>query len=110
MDHGKSIDEPAGYLRLAVPLMSKYEIPTTPRNYSTWYMYVSGGDAELTKTIDEMLRTGEKFTEKKNEELYLRFCAEKDENELRRVRARPEAGLADHSRRGHRSCRPDGRI
>lgn len=74
MDHGKSIDEPAGYLRLAVPLMSKYEIPTTPRNYSTWYMYVSGGDAELTKTIDEMLRAGEKFTEKKNEELICGFA------------------------------------
>jgi diguanylate cyclase len=87
MDDGKSIDETAGYLRLAVPLMSQHGIPMTPRNYSTWYMYVSGGDGELAQAIEAILEAGEKFTEKQNEELYLRFCAGKDEKALRKIRA-----------------------
>ena len=58
MDDGKSIDETAGYLRLAVPLMSQHGIPMTPRNYSTWYMYVSGGDGELAQAIEAILEAG----------------------------------------------------
>ncbi len=87
MDDEKSIEETSSYLRLAIPLMSSHAIPMTPRNYSTWYLYVSGGDAELARTIEAMIEKGEIFTEKKNAELYLRFCAGKDENELRKIRA-----------------------
>jgi len=86
MGDEKLLDEATSYLRLAVPLMSRHGIPTTPRNYSIWYVYVSDRDSELTKTIEAMVENGEKFTEKENEALYMRFCAGKDEKELRRIR------------------------
>lgn len=86
MDEGILIEEAHGYVRLALPLMSRHRIPTTPKNYHVWYLYVSGADGELNKTIDGMLRNGEEFSEEKNEALYRRFCAEKDVSELRRVR------------------------
>jgi diguanylate cyclase len=86
MDHKSLIKEAHGYLRLVVPLMSEYNIPVTPKNYSVWYKYVSGTDSELRKTIDSMLEKGEVFSEETNETLYWHFCAEKDENQLRDLR------------------------
>lgn len=86
MEDKKSVEEEHGYLRLALPLMSKYNIPITPRNYSVWYKYVSCADKELSGTIDALRDEGETFSEERNDALYWRFCAEKDENELRKLR------------------------
>jgi diguanylate cyclase len=86
MDDKTSVEEDHGYLRLALPLMSKYHIPITPKNYSVWYKYVSCADRELNGTIDAMRDEEETFSEEKNEALYWRFCAERDENELRKLR------------------------
>ncbi len=74
------------YVRLALPLMSKHDVPITPRNYAVWYKYVSGESHELRLAIDNALSKNEEFNNEKNETLYCRFCAEKDENELRRLR------------------------
>jgi diguanylate cyclase len=87
------IKEVHGYIRLALPLMSKQNIPITPKNYSVWYAYVSGTDRELSRIIDAMLKKGEKFSEETNEALYRRFCAENDENELRKVREKMQQAL-----------------
>ena len=46
------LEESAGYVRLALPLMSQYKIPITPRNYAVWYDYVSGKSRELRDAID----------------------------------------------------------
>jgi diguanylate cyclase len=86
MDGKKSIEEIHGYIRLALPLMSEHNIPITPSNYSVWYKYVSGVDGELIRTIDAMLEKREAFSEEKNKALYAKFCSEKDENELRKIR------------------------
>jgi diguanylate cyclase len=74
------------YFRLALPLMSKHNIPITPRNYCVWYKYVSSGEEELTGVINGMLEAGDQFSEEVNEALYRRFCTEKDENQLRKIR------------------------
>lgn len=86
MDNKKIVSEAYGYVRLALPLMSQYNIPATPRNYTVWYAYVSGSNGELSKTIDAMREKGGAFTEDENEALYRQFFGEKDENELRKVR------------------------
>ena len=86
MDDKKSVEEIHNYVRLALPLMSKHNVPVTPRNYAVWYEYVSGSNNELCSTIDTMLEKEEIFSEEQNEILYTRFCAEKDENELRKLR------------------------
>jgi diguanylate cyclase len=86
MDDKKSVEEIHNYVRLALPLMSKHNVPVTPRNYAVWYEYISGSNNELCRTIDTMLEKEEIFSEEQNEILYRRFCAEKDENELRKLR------------------------
>lgn len=86
MDDKKSLEEIHNYVRLALPLMSKHNIPVTPKNYAVWYEYVSGINNELCLTIDKMLEKQEVFSDEQNEILYTRFCAEKDENELRKLK------------------------
>ncbi len=76
------LEETAGYVRLALPLMSQYNIPITPRNYAVWYDYVSGKSLELQEAINAMLEKAEQFSDEINDMLYQRFCAELDESAL----------------------------
>jgi len=76
------LEESAGYVRLALPLMSQYNIPITPRNYAVWYDYVSGKSRELRDAIDAMLEKAEQFSDEINDVLYQRFCSEVDEGAL----------------------------
>lgn len=45
----------AQYLREAVPLMVKHQIPPTPFNYALWYSYVSKRDPMLNKAMETVL-------------------------------------------------------
>lgn len=47
----------AEYLRRAVPLMVKHNIPPNPLNYALWYTYVSDQVPELNSQIDKTLST-----------------------------------------------------
>lgn len=47
--------EAVRYLREAVPLMVKYQIPPTPYNYALWYSYVSHRDPQLNAAMDRAL-------------------------------------------------------
>ncbi|MBY4677797.1 GGDEF domain-containing protein [Marinobacterium arenosum] len=47
----------ADYLRQAVPLMVKYNIPPNPLNYALWYTYVSERLPKLNARLDEALDT-----------------------------------------------------
>jgi len=80
------LEESAGYVRLALPLMSQYNIPITPRNYSVWYDYVSGKSTELREAIDSMIGEAEQFSDEINEMLYQRFCSEVEEGALTELR------------------------
>ena len=80
------IDEVLGYVRLVLPLMSKHDIPITPRNYTIWYNHVSGVNAALSKAIESIIAERTGFTEQKNDMLYRQFCMEKDDSELLRIR------------------------
>jgi diguanylate cyclase len=80
------LEETAGYVRLALPLMSQHNIPITPRNYAVWYDYVSGKSRELREAIDAMLEKAEQFSDEINDMLYQRFCSEVDEGALTELR------------------------
>ncbi len=82
IDTEAPLQESAGYVRLALPLMSQYNIPITPRNYAVWYDYVSGKSRELREAIDAMLSKAEQFSDEINDVLYQRFCSEMDEGAL----------------------------
>ncbi len=86
MQENTSLADSQSYVRLAIPLMTKYAIPITPENYAVWYKYVSGGESELNRTIDAIRTEGKPFTEETNELLHRQFCTEGDENELKKLR------------------------
>jgi diguanylate cyclase len=76
------LHEPYRYLRLALPLMTKLNVPVTPENYMVWYRYVSGWDTSLSRAIDAYVRDGAPFSSERNEELYRRFCRNEGDEEL----------------------------
>ncbi len=47
----------AEYLRQAIPLMVKYNIPPNPLNYALWYTYVSNKVPNLNYQMDQTLET-----------------------------------------------------
>ena len=86
MNDTESLEETAKYVRLVLPLMTKHTIPITPKNYTTWYYYVSGKNKELQETIDSIIEDKEPFSKKTNEMLYQRFFVEQFENTLNVIR------------------------
>ena len=86
MDVTESLEETASIVRLVLPLMAKNGIPITPKNYTTWYYYVSGKIKELQETIDSFINEGNPFSEKTNEMLYQRFFVSKYEISLNEIR------------------------
>jgi diguanylate cyclase len=86
MNSEHPFEQTADFVRRALPLMSKYNISFTPKNYSIWYKYVSFDDEELIRTINTMIETGTPFSQETNADLYQQFCSGKVEQELQKVR------------------------
>lgn len=57
MKSTKSTHQAAEYLRQAVPLMVKHNIPPNPLNYALWYTYVSREAPDLNSRLDKALET-----------------------------------------------------
>ncbi len=57
MKFAENSNQAADYLRRAIPLMVKYNIPPNPLNYALWYTYVSGRMPDLNSVLDETLTT-----------------------------------------------------
>ncbi|NVK42444.1 MAG: diguanylate cyclase [Oceanospirillaceae bacterium] len=53
----ESSNQAADYLRQAVPIMVKYNIPPNPLNYALWYTYVSNRLPDLNSELDKTLST-----------------------------------------------------
>lgn len=86
MNDKGSTEESENYVRLALPLMSKHNIPITPRNYTVYYTYVSGSNSDLSKAVDTIIEKGLTIDDEKIKNLYFQFCTEKDETGLRNLR------------------------
>ncbi|MDF2182877.1 GGDEF domain-containing protein [Neptuniibacter sp. CAU 1671] len=57
MKFADNSNQAAGYLRQAVPLMVKYQIPPNPLNYALWYTYVSKRMPALNLQMDKTVQT-----------------------------------------------------
>ena len=57
MKFSDNTKQSAEYLRQAIPLMVKYNIPPNPLNYALWYTYVSNKVPSLNYKIDQTLDT-----------------------------------------------------
>ncbi|MGY4107486.1 GGDEF domain-containing protein [Aeromonas encheleia] len=77
-----SFAQSAAYLKQAVPLMIKYQIPTTPNNYHLWYNYVSGDMPELNSAIDQAVKLQGTCSLTTCERLYHQHLASQDEQQM----------------------------
>ncbi len=75
----------AEYLRLALPLMSRYEIPVTPENYAVWYAYVAGTSTELSTIIDQLVANDEAIDEATTQRLYRDILRDDDVEKMTHV-------------------------
>jgi len=73
-----ALKQAVDYLKLTIPRMKDLEIPITPENYFIWYEYERGNNSDLSKAIDEHLKSGAAFTEALNNELFEQFFSERD--------------------------------
>ena len=76
----------AEYLRMAVPLMSRHQVPATPDNYATWYMYVSGENTELNTEIDRLISEKAAFTAAVNTQLHRQYVGEHNLSNIDQIR------------------------
>ncbi|MGL5523233.1 MAG: GGDEF domain-containing protein [Aeromonas veronii] len=72
----------AAYLKQAIPLMIKYQIPTTPDNYHLWYNYVSASMPELNQAIDQAVKMQGTCSLTTCERLYHQYLAAQDEKQM----------------------------
>jgi diguanylate cyclase len=59
---------------VALKTMVSHGVPPTPHNYTVWFGYVSGLQAELSREIDARIAANQPFTDQVSSELYERFC------------------------------------
>jgi diguanylate cyclase len=89
-----SLDVAAHCARAALAMMERHKVPPHPENYAIWYAYVAGRNPDLTAAIDEILRSGKRFTPDVNDHLYERFAVfPQDTAELREVGQRVEEAV-----------------
>lgn len=86
MGHTYTPEQSAEYLRLAVPLMNRYQVSPTPENYTIWFKYVAGEDVALKERIDSLKGLEGAFTASVNQELFHEFGTDCDVGEFERVR------------------------
>jgi diguanylate cyclase len=66
------------YLRLALPMMSRYGIPVTPPNYAVWYEYASGSNAALKQAIDDLINSDATIDQAVTSKLHRQFVDTRD--------------------------------
>jgi len=94
-NYSEDTEKAAEFTRLALPLMSKFKIPTDPLNYAVWYEYVSGQNSGLKQAIDDILGQNATVPLEMCEDLYRRFLAPTDSAELEQIRESLRRMLAE---------------
>lgn len=86
-----SFVQATSYLKQAVPLMIKYQIPTTPTHYALWYTYVAQSDSQLNAAVDAAIQQGGSCSAVCSEQLYQTHLASKTERNLASMKQSLEA-------------------
>ena len=77
-----TFDTASERLRMALPLMSRYQIPVAPLNYAVWYEYVAGSSPVLRDVIDKMVKNEQAIDENLTRELYQRYVDPSDQTRV----------------------------
>lgn len=90
-----TVEKSSEYLRQALPLMSKYRIPVTPRNFTVWFDYVAGRSAMLSEVIDAMIAEKKAINAELTADLYQRFYGEATQAQVMAAQERVEHILSE---------------
>lgn len=89
-----SLEASSEFLRLALPLLSKYRIPVTPQNFTVWFDYVAGRSAALSEIIDDLIEREAPINTEVTRDLYERFYGDKTQMGVIAAQERVEQILA----------------
>ena len=87
------------YLKQAVPLMIKYQIPTTPTNYALWYTYVAQTNPQLTDAVNKTIEDSGVCTPLSSELLYQQHVAAQTERNVDTMKQSLEAMVTENCQR-----------
>ncbi|WP_087025867.1 GGDEF domain-containing protein [Thaumasiovibrio subtropicus] len=90
-------EESTKLLKITVPLMIKYQVPTTPTNYALWYTYASQQTPQLNQAIDNTLKQGAPITPTQCDQLFAQHLSSQTERNLDQVKQSLEAMTIDMS-------------
>lgn len=85
------LQQAAQYLKKALPLMLKYQIPITPTNYALWYTYVSEQNTQLNSQLDEIVNQYQTCPPSAAEQLYREHIGSEQDLNTRELRQSVEA-------------------
>ncbi|MFC3912792.1 GGDEF domain-containing protein [Pseudaeromonas sharmana] len=91
----ETFTQATAYLKQAVPLMIKYQIPTTPTNYALWYTYVAQTDPQLNAAVDQTLQTEGTCSPLSSELLYQQHVAAQTERNVENMKQSLEAMVSE---------------
>ena len=78
MNFSDDIAAAAKYSSAALRLMRERNVPATPQNYALWYVYASGGNAELNEALDAAVSDSEPLVASASAELFEKFLGGPD--------------------------------
>lgn len=84
--HVTSAEAAATIARAALPLASQHQLPITPTTYAVLYDYVSKNNPPLYEEASRIIAKNKRLTIAVVNDLYRRFVAKKDEQELLELR------------------------
>ncbi|MDP6804627.1 MAG: hypothetical protein QF902_04755 [Rhodospirillales bacterium] len=92
MDYPESTERAWALARSTLALMEKHRIAPSPKNFAVWYLYFSGREPELVRTLDKLMDGDHELTDEVNDEAYRRFLSSEDdsaalEDTTQRIRA-----------------------
>ncbi len=91
----ESFVQASAYLKQAVPLMIKYQIPTTPTNYALWYTYVAQTNPQLNAAVDSTIKASGICSPLSSELLYQEHVAAQTERDVETMKQSLEAMVSE---------------
>ena len=91
----ESFIQASAYLKQAVPLMIKYQIPTTPTNYALWYTYVAQTNPQLNAAVDSTIKESGLCSPLSSELLYQEHVAAQTERDVETMKQSLEAMVTE---------------
>ena len=80
VDYPESTERAWALARSALALMEKQGVAPSPKNFAVWYLYFSGREPELVRSLDNLMDGARELTDEVNDEAYRRFVTSEGES------------------------------